>query len=75
MAPSRFRLSTKDFKKIAGLPSVRARLRLVGDQIAARTRANLSAADSAAHVSVEEGTRPNGRAASGSENTTFGAKK
>lgn len=62
MPNSRFRLTNKDFKKIAALPSVRARLRLVGNQIAARTRANLSAADSAAHVTVEEGTRANGRA-------------
>ena len=62
MVRSRFRLPDKDFKKIAGLQSVRARLRLVGDQIAARTRANLAAADSAVQVSVEEGTRSNGRA-------------
>lgn len=56
------KLSNKQWQSIVQAPSVRKRLRLVADQIAARTRANLAAAGSEATVTVEEGTRPKGRA-------------
>ncbi|OXM69629.1 hypothetical protein CF165_08965 [Amycolatopsis vastitatis] len=58
----RIQLSDREWRRIVALPSVRKRLRMVADQIAARTRANLAAAGSEATVTVEEGVRPKGRA-------------
>ncbi|QWF78705.1 hypothetical protein [Amycolatopsis sp. CA-230715] len=55
-------LSDREWRRIVALPSVRKRLRFVANQIATRTRANLSSAGSAATVTVEEGIRPKGRA-------------
>lgn len=57
-----YRLSDRQWKTIVQALSVRKRVRLVAGQIAALTRATLASAGSEARVTVEEGTRPKGRA-------------
>jgi hypothetical protein len=57
----RFRLDDRTWRRIQLMASVRARLAVVARQVAARTNANLGAADSDAHAEVEEGVRPRGR--------------
>lgn len=68
-----YTLTDKEWRRIVEFPSVRARLRLVAEQVARRTEANLRSAGSAGKVTVEVGTRSDGRAyARVSHNDRFG---